>query len=296
MKQITFSFTLLLIITCTLMGCKASSTKATATVDSLQAKGADTLVVDSILYKMEQDSTLSCQITVDYPTEPDSLSLSVRNYISQELWNQYLPIINDEANAKKYPKYNSSLTKGKDLVDFYGKGTFSYLQQEYHNMKESVEDNHFNPQLSYEVHIKKTAETDSYLTYHISTYAYLAGAHGSATDYHVNISKNNKKVLTNIIDKQKLKEIQPILRKGILQYLNKEAEEKINEEKLNDYLFIENGIIPLPSHTPYLAKDGVHFIYQQYEIGPYAMGMVQFTVPYKEITPFLTIEAQKLIK
>lgn len=278
------------------MGCKASSTKTAATLDSIQAKGADTLVVDSISYKMEQDSTLSCLITVDYPTEPDSLSLSVRNYISEELWNQYLPIINEEANDKKYPKYDANLAKGQNLVDFYGKGTFSYLQQEYNNMKETVGDNRFNPQLSYEIHIKKAGETDSYLTYHISTYAYLAGAHGSATDFHVNISKDSKKVVTNIIEKQKLKELQPILRKGTLQYLNQDAEEKILDENLKDCLFIENGIIPLPSHTPYLAKDGVHFIYQQYEIGPYAMGMVQFTVPYHEISPFLTPEAQKLIK
>ena len=75
-----------------------------------------------------------------------------------------------------------------------------------------------------------------------------------------------------------------------------ENEEQITDAQLNDYLFIENGIIPLPSSSPYLAKYGVHFIYQQYEIGPYAMGLVSFTVPLDKIKPYLTAEALKLLK
>ena len=47
-----------------------------------------------------------------------------------------------------------------------------------------------------------------------------------------------------------------------------------------DGLFIENGIIPLPAAAPYLSPDGVVFVYGQYEIGAYAIGMPTFTVPY----------------
>lgn len=62
---------------------------------------------------------------------------------------------------------------------------------------------------------------------------------------------------------------------------------------MND-LFIENGIIPLPKNGVYLSSEGVVFIYGQYEIAPYALGMPTFTVPYKEIGKFLSPEARRL--
>lgn len=299
MKQLIYS-TLFIIGACLFMGCKPSSTKQNADVqaDSLQATGEVTgnLAVDSLNYEEEQDSNITCRIVIDAPTGQDSLATAVRNYLCQELGKQYLPLINDEGNAKNYPKYNASTDKGQDFVDFYGKGNFKYLLEQYKDMKSNIEDNDFNPQLSYEVKVRKTDDNDRYVTFQTTTYAYLAGAHGSAVDYSINISKATKKPVTAIVNKEKLKEIQPILRQGALAYLNADTEEKIHDENLNDYLFIDKGIIPLPAHTPYLVKDGVHFIYQQYEIGPYAMGMVEFTVPYAKIKPFLTKEALNLSK
>ena len=72
--------------------------------------------------------------------------------------------------------------------------------------------------------------------------------------------------------------------------------EKVSEKDLNDHLFVDNGVIPIPAHAPYLAADGVHFIYQQYEIGPYAIGMVSFTVPYAEIKQYPSKEALQLVE
>lgn len=299
MKQFIFS-TLFIIGTCLLMGCKSNSTQQVSATqaDSIPAIGETigNLTVDSLTNEEKQDSNISCRIVVDEPSGQDSLAMAVRKYLCKELGNHYLPLINDEGNAKKYPKYSASTERGQDVVDFYGKGNFKYLLEQYKDMKSNIEDNDFNPQLSYEVKIKKTDENDQYVTFQTTTYAYLAGAHGSAVDYSVNINKDSKKPVTAVVNKEKLKEIQPILRQGALDYLNADAEEKIHDENLNDYLFIDKGIIPLPTHTPYLTKDGVHFIYQQYEIGPYAMGMVEFTVPYAKIKPFMTEEALKLSK
>ena len=38
------------------------------------------------------------------------------------------------------------------------------------------------------------------------------------------------------------------------------------------------------------------FVYNPYEIGPYAAGMPTFTIPYADIQPYLTTTAQKLIE
>jgi hypothetical protein len=53
--------------------------------------------------------------------------------------------------------------------------------------------------------------------------------------------------------------------------------------------------IPLPSAAPAFTKKGLAFIYQQYEIAPYAAGMVNFDIAYDKIRPFLTAEAQALL-
>ena len=62
-----------------------------------------------------------------------------------------------------------------------------------------------------------------------------------------------------------------------------------------DYLFIEDGVFPLPVWEPSLTKEGVSFTYQQYEIAPYAFGMPSFTIPYEKAMEFLTPEAKALV-
>lgn len=293
MKKLQLSVILLSVIALAFTGCKASSSKSAAIADSTQANNAETLVTDSFVSIQKGDSSLSCKVIVDYPTEPDSLSMAVREYISQELAKNYLPYSDEESVANKYPKFSGDLSKGQALVDYYGKGNFKYLKEEQAGIEPLAA---VKPSLEYEAEIRKIGETATYITYKTFTYNYQAGAHGATTEYAVNINKATRKVMAQTVDTLKVKEMQPLLRKGVLSYFKERGEKEVNEKNLNEYLFIENGIIPMPTKTPFLAKDGVHFIYQQYEIGAYAIGMVSFVIPYSDIKPYLTAEALKLTK
>lgn len=148
--------------------------------------------------------------------------------------------------------------------------------------------------LSYDLSIRKTYETDRYLTYETSCYVFLGGAHGSAVYYPVNIVKATGKVLAATIDTLKQKALQPILRRGVKEYISKAEKRKIKDSDLQNMLFVEHGIIPLPATVPVLTPEGLRFVYQQYEIGPYALGMVEFTVPYADVKSCLTKEAVEL--
>lgn len=284
----------MLAITCGFSACKASASKAQAENDSIQTEKSTLFVTDSVMYHQGNDSTLTCAITVDYPTESDSFSLAVRHYLNQELGNLFLPVVNEEPDPAKKQRYKGDLANGQTVVDFYGKGNMKYLREQQQEI--GTYDDGNTPAMSYEAGIRKTAETDSYVTYRSTSYVFLGGAHGSASDYSVNICKDSKKVLKESVDTTKVKALQPLLKKGVLSYLKQAGEEEVNEQNLGDYLFIDKGIIPMPAHTPALTDKGVHFIYQQYEIGPYAMGMVEFTIPYQDIKPYLTAEAAKLLK
>lgn len=312
MKKISY-YTFLLLASClqiALGSCKSATTKAAA--EELQTDSVDStstteklFATDSIQFaKASKDSTITSHIVIDYPSGDDDLDIAVRKYIAQELSDLHLPGISDEPTTQKTPKFKGSLDKqgdkegiiekGKELVDFFGNSNYQFLEKELKDIKQYSADAEIY--MSYEANVRKTGETAHYLTYNSNTYTFEGGAHGSATDYSVNIDKATGKVLKETVDTTQVKALQPILRKGVLRYFKAQGDKDITEKNLGDYLFIEKGIIPLPKYAPYLAKDGVHFIYQQYEIGPYAMGMVSFVVPYSDIKAFLTADALRLIK
>ena len=312
MKKISY-YTFLLLASClqiALGSCKSATTKAAA--EELQTDSVDStstteklFATDSIQFaKASKDSTITSHIVIDYPSGDDDLDIAVRKYIAQELSDLHLPGISDEPTTQKTPKFKGSLDKqgdkegviekGKELVDFFGNSNYLFLEKELKDIKQYSADAEIY--MSYEANVRKTGETAHYLTYNSNTYTFEGGAHGSATDYSVNIDKATGKVLKETVDTTQVKALQPILRKGVLRYFKAQGDKDITEKNLGDYLFIEKGIIPLPKYAPYLAKDGVHFIYQQYEIGPYAMGMVSFVVPYSDIKAFLTADALRLIK
>ena len=70
------------------------------------------------------------------------------------------------------------------------------------------------------------------------------------------------------------------------------------DDALKDMLISVDDVnrIPLPSAAPSFTKKGLAFIYQQYEIAPYAAGMINFDLPYDKVRPYLTKEAAELIK
>ena len=53
--------------------------------------------------------------------------------------------------------------------------------------------------------------------------------------------------------------------------------------------------IPLPKNPPYFTQDGLTFVYQQYEIAPYAAGMPTFSIPYDVAKGLLLHAAADLI-
>lgn len=271
-----------------LAGCKSGPAKsgtAAAEQDSVQQTAA--FATDSIAFCEQKDSTLKCSVVVDYPSGDDSLSVGVRRYVAGELARLFLPTMQEEDEPAAV--FKGAKEDGKALVDFYGKLNFGYLKSQYAELKDLG-----IAGLSYDLGIRKTGETDRYLTYETSCYVFLGGAHGSAVCYPVNIVRSTGRVLAATVDTLKQKALQPILRRGVKEYISKAENRKIKDRDLQNMLFVEHGIIPLPATVPVLTPEGLRFVYQQYEIGPYALGMVEFTVPYADVKSCLTQEAAEL--
>ena len=151
------------------------------------------------------------------------------------------------------------------------------------------------PRWAYEFGLRKTEETDRYVVFQSMDYIYMGGAHGGVTgEGSMTFSKKDGSRVKELVDASLADGIQPLLIDGLLRYYSESGYDTTWDE-LKESLFIEDGVIPLPSWQPYPSPEGLVFTYQQYEIASYAEGMPSFVVPYPDIEPFLTPEARALV-
>lgn len=144
--------------------------------------------------------------------------------------------------------------------------------------------------------LKRIGVTDRYWVYQSSNYVYLGGAHGGQTGAgFLTFRKEDGALITGFIAPSEVYAMQALLRKGLLEYFA-DCGDPVSDDELCDRLFLEEeGIIPLPSYEPFPTGEGLAFVYQQYEIAPYATGMPGFTIPFEEVKPYLSEEASKLL-
>lgn len=211
MKKQHLSLITLALVASIMMGCKASSTKAQAANDIKEAQAADTLVVNTDSCILQEGKIVQCTISVDYPTEPNELSKNIRAILNEELVSLYLGNMNGD-EIEKQESYKGDLANGNLVIEKYCKDNFAYLKSQMKDLKEA--DPRANANMSYDIRLNKEAETDSYVTYHCLSYAYLAGAHGSTFERSFNIVKATGKKLSQVVDTARVKDLQPILRKG----------------------------------------------------------------------------------
>ena len=210
-----------------------------------------------------------------------------------------------------FPPYEGSTDKTDLLLEYYrGKALESIgkqAQEDYDERVASIEENDGltedqrkeildeMPGWEYEFNLLKSRETDQYVVFLSQDYVYLGGAHGGVTGRGgLTFGKKDGVLVDKMLDPACLDAIQPLLRKGLTQYFSDEDME-ITQEELDNYLFLETGVVPFPAWTPYPSVEGLVFTYQQYEIAAYAAGMPEFTVPYADILPYLTPEAKALL-
>lgn len=120
------------------------------------------------------------------------------------------------------------------------------------------------------IRITKSYEDAQYITMNYELYEYAGGAHGSHDIQYATFRKSDGHIMGwDLMGNTPKSQIRQLIKKGLCKYF-----EVRTMAELKDYLMVENfSQFPLPTNPPYLAADGVHVIYQEYEIAPYAAGM-----------------------
>lgn len=129
---------------------------------------------------------------------------------------------------------------------------------------------------SVEGHI--AGEHGDILSYLVCRYEYTGGAHGSTSETGVNFNKNTGEVVGE----------DDIFAEGSRDELKKclsaHLQESLPDNDAYDALFIKDIE---PNGNFIVTPAGVTYIYGQYEIGPYYLGIIKVTLPWEELEGLL---------
>ena len=122
-------------------------------------------------------------------------------------------------------------------------------------------------------------QNDSILSYAVEYSDYEGGAHGSYNIVYTNIDLNELVTLSE--EDLFIPDYFNRLTDRIVKSLMKQYEAESPDSLLTSGFFTIEDIVP--NNNFWLSNDGIHYSYNQYEIAPYSMGVIDVVVPFSEL-------------
>lgn len=267
-----------------LTGCNEKKTNNTIPVNGDSTAVVEETIADTLLtkqYSKEQNNAMGdYRVTMQFPVANDDNAIlvnSIREWISEQMGGNY----------------EGKLENPEDMLDFYLKDIVKTFKNEYGAGETETPMNLMDHR-----RITKTYENSRLVTWLFHEESYMGGAHGGVVNYGQTFRKSDgRRIGWEVFVSPYDENFQKILRQGLVEYFSENGE-RISEEQLSEYLQGEatQYYIPLPQCLPIFQKDGVCFLYNQYEIAAYAAGMPQFVVPYQKLKPLMNATGRRLLE
>ncbi len=255
------------------------------------------------------DASAYQQMAADFPIDVDTALMDAGTRAAIE-W------VANTLQSCSYPDYDGSGREDKlmpvpamdeaELETFVARCGKIGLDSMKADMREMAEDGFGGSYLN-NIKIELTEQTPSYLTLTFGHEVYTGGAHGGWITNGATFNRaTGEQMGWNLFDMSKEQELRAMLIRGVKSYFNDFSEEKIEtDEQLYELLILyddpetpENEItigLPFPQTEPYVTRDGISFVYQQYEIAAYACGLPSFIVPVEEVKDLLSEKGKELL-
>lgn len=284
-------------------------------------KNAETAEIeDAFAYPLEienytfSDSSKYANISIKavLPVAKDSVSQVIRDSLVNIIGNSIRSYQGSQMEDSKplIAKYNGDEKDAKSMLDYYSKAVSKLLnsqaKEDYdERVKYWDEDTTLTEEQrkefkegvtpwDYSMDVTKTSEDSTFVVFNNTEYAYIGGAHGGVFGWGgITFRFSDGSIVKDFLKDNVVKDMQPLLKKGLKEYFNENADEKITtDQQLMEQLMLpeeSKGLIPLPAWTPSPDEKGkgLVFTYQQYEIACYAVGMPSFVLTWEELKPFL---------
>ena len=259
---------LLITATFALAGCTGMSTPAQLTFDSLSVEKRVALCSDT-----------------NSPVYDMKLDVKYAKGGSEDMRK----IVNDAITAKIFNLHNVDLKAAVD--SFVNENSHTYINDMRPLYEEDKCDIDKMPIYQHEAIINTRTEDgkEGIVTYYINMYNFTGGAHGLEQLLTLNFDKTTGKTIT--LDDVMVTGYQMRLNELLQKALLEKADCKdINELHDKGYLF---SMEMYPSNNFVLGKDGITFIYNPYEIAPYALGRIELTLSYSTLEPIMKKNKEK---
>ena len=168
-----------------------------------------------------------------------------------------------------------------------------YLATYMQEMSEERAD--FETEMTFERSLKvyRTYETDRLVTFNVQQYQFSGGAHGGTLCFGLTFRKPDGRrmsmnTLGNLVGDEEWSNLQ---KEGLKEYFEVDTDEELQDCLLD----VETYMIPAPEYEPYFSEKGMEFVYQQYEIAPYAAGLPSYTIPYDRLRKYLNVTGRRLL-
>lgn len=230
------------------------------------------------LFQDEQKPAAHEEIRFTYITDMrdermrDSLN---RIFVEKTFGEKYRQIPAEEAPAK--------------YADDYAKTYRNDLESSYLEDEKNTDSDVITSWYSYEESIQSAVERyqkNTLLVYRVNMYAYTGGVHGMHGTFYTNIDLHNLRIIT-LSDLFKSGYEEP-LTNLICEQLMKDVEVESLEE-LEDQGFGPIDEIK-PTENFVIYADSMEFLYNIYEIAPYAYGAISVVIPYETLRPLLNTD------
>jgi len=182
-----------------------------------------------------------------------------------------------------------SITPGEAIERFMADYTTRYtsLSNSYYEDKSRLE-GEMPLWYWYFMHIKNRIlfQDESLLSYAVEYSDYEGGAHGSYRILYTNINLDE----LNTISEEDLfmpDYYKPLTEKIIQRLMDQYDAIEPDSLLMRGFFTIEDIV---PNNNFWLNEEGIHYTYNQYEIAPYSMGVIDVTVPYSDLTEILQPE------
>lgn len=247
------------------------------------------------------DSTAHAHLTIkaELPVAAKGAPAAIRTKLI-EVMDRQLSHIGTYEQDRMFPAFEGNADDSKALMDYYRGKAFETIatvsQADFDERKQYIDEDEEIPGWEYDFSLTRTSETDRYVIFLSEDIVFSGGAHGGIIGCGpLTFDKKDGHLVEKFLKDSALQEMQPLLRKGLVQYYASNGQE-IQPEQLGEYLTLSGDVIPYPVWAPIPTPEGLDFTYQQYEIASYADGMPSFTLPYEEVLPFLTEDAKEIIR
>jgi len=216
---------------------------------------------DDLIMPLEEGQADSLFFSASVEYIVTGMKVEVRQKINSAIVNQAFDLENGEGSLEEV-----AIRYRENLIDEYMNEN-AVLENGIRTWEDRISGN-FQPRYK------------DYRNYQISYYSFRGGAHGIQTLS--NIVFDNK--TGDVVREQDL--FTPGYEEPVAQLLRLAVKTSMEEEDPELMQLVQLELV-VPNGNFCVREDGVEWLFQPYEVGPYALGIVSATLSWEELKPFL---------